>query len=169
MNHFLKFNERKEQINREKRIRKRIILDVRIPIMCTVPLSFCQVGENLTVYRSKDGKREILGKGLRRGYLTGRPACKLLSAEALNLPLCLTSRNCLKVPSSFLSNPITSLPRVGPRPANETPIKEGRGEEEFDKTTNRDNRVPCRGNERKGEKEEKEKEKEKIARGGETE
>lgn len=136
--------------------------------MCTVPLSFCQVGENLTVYRSKDGKREILGKGLRRGYLTGRPACKLLSAEALNLPLCLTSRNCLKVPSSFLSNPITSLPRVGPRPANETPIKEGR-EEEFDKTTNRDNRVPCRGNERRGEKEEKEKEKEKIARGGETE
>lgn len=136
--------------------------------MCTVPLSFCQVGENLTVYRSKDGEREILGKGLRRGYLTGRPACKLLSAEALNLPLCLTSRNCLKVPSSFLSNPITSLPRVGPRPANETPIKEGRGEEEFDKTTNRDNCVSCRGNERRGEKEEKEKE-EKIARGGETE
>lgn len=64
---------------------------------------------------------------MRPGYLTGRPACKLLSAEALNLPLCLTSRNCLKVPSSFLSNPITSLPRVGPRPANETPIKEGGG------------------------------------------
>lgn len=72
-------------------------------------------------------EREILGRGLRPGYLTGRPACKLLSAEALNLPLCLTSRNCLKVPSSFLSNPITSLPRVGPRPANETPIKEGGG------------------------------------------